>query len=177
MNPPSTAPTTPPLAHGPLARFLQDPTAALHHLVHWLGHIALTFAAHYVPMLIGLAAAVALTRAIIVRWHSRRGAAGSASYLEVLPPPSVEPHGTEVFWANVHPLLKPSLRGALGGRPQVAFEIRSSGHRVHFGFWAPPSAVAHVGRAVVAAWPGSTVAPSETEPPLTTAGTCVGREL
>ncbi len=177
VNPPPTAPPTPPLPHGPLARFLLDPTAALHHLAHWLGHAAMTFAVHYVPALAGLAALVAFARVVFVRWHSRRGAAASASYLEVLPPPTVEPAGAEAFWANVHPLLKPSWRGTLGGRPQVAFEIRSTGHRVHFGLWAPSSAAAHVGRAVAAAWRGSTVVSSETAPQLTGKNASAGQEL
>ena len=174
MNPPTS---TLPLPHGPLARFLHNPTAILHQLAHRLGHDVLTLAIHYVPALVGLAAVIALARVAFVRWHSRRGATASASYLEVLPPPSVEAHGAEAFWANVHPLLKPDWRGTLGARPKVAFEIRSTGHRVHFGLWAPPSASAHVGRAVAAAWPGSTVVSSDTEPQLTGKETCVGREL
>lgn len=174
MNPPTS---TLPLPHGPLARFLHNPTAILHQLAHRLGHDVLTMAIHYVPALVSLAAVIALARFAFIRWHSRRGATASASYLEVLPPPSVEAHGAEAFWANVHPLLKPNWRGTLGARPQVAFEIRSTGHRVHFGLWAPPSVSAHVGRAVAAAWPGSTVVSSDTEPQLTGKETCVGREL
>lgn len=177
MNPPTTTVPTRPIPHGPLARILRDPTASLHHLAHWLGHTVLTLVIHYVPALVGLAAVVALARVVFVRWYSRRGAAASASYLEVLPPPSVERPGAEAFWANVHPLLKPSWRGTLGGRPQVTFEIRSTGHRVHFGLWAPPSTAAHVGRAVAAAWPGSAVVSSETEPQLTGNNACVGQEL
>ncbi len=175
MNLPATAPPTPPIPRGPLARFLLHPTLTLHHLAHWLGQAAITFAEHYLPMVLGAVVVATTARFLLARWQSRRGAT-SSTYLEILPPPTVDPRGAEAFWSNVHPLLKPAWRSPVRGRPQVAFEIRSAAQRVQFGLWAPASAASHLGRAVSAAWPGATVVPSDVGPPLPS-GRCEGREL
>jgi hypothetical protein len=172
----SAAPPAPPVPHGPLAHFLLNPTRTLHHLTHWLAHAATAFAEHYLPVLLGALLVALAARTLLAHWHSRRGAA-STTYLEILPPPTVDPRGAEAFWSNVHPLLKTTWRSMIRGRPQVAFELRSTAHRVQFGLWAPDSAAAHLGRAVAAAWPGATVVPSEAAPPIPSGGHCDGREL
>ncbi|MHB8289102.1 MAG: hypothetical protein ACYDEY_07690 [Acidimicrobiales bacterium] len=153
MNPPTTLPPAippPPLPHGPLARFLQNPSGTLHHLAQWLGHVALVAPSRYGPRLLSLAVVAILGRALVARWHTRRGAA-AASYLAILSPPTVKPRCAEAFWSNLHPLLEPTWRSTLHGRPLVAFEIRSTGQRVHFGIWTPTSLTSHVSRAATAA--------------------------
>jgi hypothetical protein len=180
VNPTTTttaaAPTTPALPHGPLAHFLDNPSSTLHQLADWVGRVAISFAEHYLPVLLGLLILALVAKALLIRWHSRRGAA-SASHLEILPPPTVDPHGAEVFWANVHALLQPSWLTRLRGRPQLVFEVRSTGQRVHFDLWAPIPTTAHIGRAAAAAWPGATVLPSESGAPLVGARLCAGRQL
>lgn len=176
MNPRATASPTPPLPHGPLARFLENPTGTLHQLTHWLAHAATSVAERYVPLVVALLVVAVLARRLIAGWHSGRGAQ-AASFLEILAPPTVEAHGAEAFWSNVHALLKPAWRGTLSGRPQAVFEIHSTAHRVRFGLWVPQSAGAHIARAVAAGWPGTTVVPSDSAPPLPTTGGCSGWEL
>jgi hypothetical protein len=170
VTPTSTVP------HGPLAQFLLHPNATLHDLAHLVARGVILFAEDYLPILIGVAVIALAAKAAFVRWHSRRGAA-SASHLEILPPPTVDPHGAEVFWANVHALLQPSWLTRLRGRPQLVFEVRSTGQRVHFDLWAPIPTTAHIGRAAAAAWPGATVLPSESGAPLVGAHICAGRQL
>jgi len=158
-----TALPTPPTLHGPLARFLLHPQAALRDLGHLLAHAGWFVLGHLGPPIAALLAAAVIGQVLLARWRARH-AAVDAVCLELRPPPVVDPGSAEVFWTNVHALLRPSWRAVLHGRHQVAFEIRAVGERARFAVSAPGSMAEHVSRAVTAAWPGASVVPSESAP-------------
>jgi hypothetical protein len=158
-----TALPTPPTLHGPLARFLLHPQVALRHLGHLLTHAGWFVLGRLGPPVAALLAAAILGHVLLVRWRSRH-AAVDAVCLELRQPPVVDPGSAEVFWTNLHALLRPSWRTVLHGRHQVAFEIRAVGERARFAVSAPRSMAEHVSRAITAAWPGASVVPSGPAP-------------
>ncbi|MDA8291183.1 MAG: type IV secretion system DNA-binding domain-containing protein [Actinomycetota bacterium] len=165
---------TSPSPNGPLAHFLRDPSATLHHLGHVLAHLAVMAATHVVPPLLGAVVLIVVLRALARRLGARR-APDDIAYLEVLPPPSVERAGAAAFWANVHGLLG---RGHLfSARPQVAFEIGIAGEQVRFGLVAPRAEATHLARAVAAAWPGATAVPLATADWWSSGTALAGQEL
>jgi hypothetical protein len=158
-----TALPTPPTLHGPLARFLLHPQAALRDLGHLLAHAGWFVLGHLGPPVAALLTAAILGHVLLARWRARR-AAVDAVCLELRSPPAVDPGSAEVFWTNLHALLRPSWRTVLHGRHQVAFEIRAVGERARFTLSAPRSIADHVSRAITAAWPGASVVPSGPAP-------------
>jgi hypothetical protein len=154
-----TALPTPPTPHGPLARFLLHPQAALRDLGHLLAHASWFVLGHLGPPVAALLAAAVIGHVLLARWRARH-AAVDAVCLELRPPPVVDPGTAEIFWTNLHALLRPSWRAVLHGRHQVAFEIRAARERARFAISAPRSMADHVGRAITAAWPGASVVPS-----------------
>ena len=170
VTPPSEAPhpldtslPTSPSLHGPLARFLLHPQVALRDLGHLLAHAGWFVLGHLGPPVAALFAAAIIGQVLLARWRARHVAAGVVR-LELRPPPVVDPGSAEVFWTNLHALLRPSWRAILYGRHQVAFEIRAIGERSRFTISAPQPMADHVRRAITAAWPGASVLASELTP-------------
>ncbi len=170
MTPPPEAPhpletslPPSPSLHGPLARFLLHPQLALHDLGHLMAHAGWFVLGHLGPPAAALFAAAVIGQVLLARWRARHVAAGVVR-LELRPPTVVDPGSAEVFWTNLHVLLRPSWRAILYGRHQVAFEIRAIGERSRFTISAPQPMADHVRRAITAAWPGASVLASELTP-------------
>ncbi|MHB2023665.1 MAG: hypothetical protein ACYCO3_10095, partial [Mycobacteriales bacterium] len=158
-----TRPTpTPRPPHPLIVRFVLHPGATLRHLLHDLAHLALAGLAHLAPPLLLAAAVVLSARALFGRWRTGR-ARRDVILLELSSPPTVGPEAAAAFWANAHALLAPSWRQALGGGTQLVFTIRCGAGRVRFGLWTPRPLAGHLGRAVVATWPGATVTEATAE--------------
>ncbi|HTX62037.1 MAG TPA: hypothetical protein VMD28_00255, partial [Acidimicrobiales bacterium] len=156
------SPAPPTTERGPLARFLLHPQAELRDLGHLLAHFGWFIVAHVGLPLAGLLVAAVVGKVLLTRRRARRATANLVC-LELRPPPSVDPGSAEVFWTNLHALLRPSWRAGLHGRHEVAFEIRAVGERARFTISAPRSTADHVRRAIMAAWPGASLVPSEPE--------------
>lgn len=152
---PATPSPSPSLPSSPLTNYLRDPWAALrgagHGLTAWLaawGPVA-------APALLVLAAGIVAGR----RWWRRcRGdlLADGARVVTVVPPPTVDPAGAAVLWANLVGLLRPAWRRAVAGQPHLALEYVFDPDGMRIQLWVPgPVPPGLVERAVAAAWPGA----------------------
>ncbi len=126
--PSTTSPTRPPsaadLADSPLGHLLLHPGATLSRWTHQLVGLLWDLVGH--PLVPILAAVVLLGGPTVAwlagRWRQARLVRG-ARWVQVLPPPVVEPPAAEALWANLGGLLR-GHRWRPGGRPHVAFELR-----------------------------------------------------
>jgi hypothetical protein len=182
---PTTVPTTPvtqppPAPHlqsGPLAHYLAHPgpTTArlLHHVAHFLAHMATT--AGPIALGVGVAGMVALSAA---RAAQGRSMARGARLVEVLSPPVVDPEGAATMWTNLVALLRPAWRRVLFGQPHLGFELVASDAGLTIALWVPggiPPGL--VERAVEAAWPGARTETRPATPPLVGSGVATGGNL
>lgn len=151
-TPSTSAPSGP---SGPLVSYLQDPGAAVHHLLVGLRHWALGPGVVAGPVLLVGLVAVWVAR---VGWRRRcqRQLAVDARLISILAPPTVDPAGAQALWANLVGLLRPAWRRRVTGQPHVAFEYAFTPDGVQLRLWVPglvPPGM--VERAVEAAWPGA----------------------
>jgi hypothetical protein len=162
----SSPPPAPDPTGSPLGQFLVHPGATLgrwvRHLVGPLLDLAsdpLMWVALVVALLSVPVAIVALRRL----GHARlvRG----ARWVQILPPPTVEPPAAEALWANLGGLLR--QRRLLTSRPHVAWELHWTVEGLEIGLWVPGIVAPRlVERAVEAAWPGARADPTAPAPPL-----------
>jgi hypothetical protein len=156
-------PGLPALPHGPLARFLSDPTAWLRGFGHGaaqVGLLALHAAAAAAVVAVALAVVVAGVRVLL------RTRNGEGSFVEVLIPPEVDPAGAVLAWRRLHAVLA-RRRMTLMSRPYVTFELAGSTAGVRVGLWAPPGVSAQaLAKTVTAAWPGTMTAVGRPPGPL-----------
>ncbi len=169
--PPTTTPILPPSASdpadSPLGELLLHPGATLGRWAHQFLGLLWDLAGH--PLVPILAAVVLLGVPTVAwlgsRWRQVRLARG-ARWVQILPPPVVEPPAAEALWANIGGLLR-SHRWWLAGRPHVAFELRWTIEGLTIGLWAPGTIAPRlVERAVEAAWPGARTDTTQPSPPL-----------
>jgi hypothetical protein len=148
--PPTLAPLPLPAPlHGPVARFLSDPSAWLHGVEHGLLHAAAS-AARLAPA-VGVAA-VALTILALLARRVIRAQGGDGAFVELLVPAEVDPAGAVAFWRRVHAVAARRRRG----RGSVSFELAGSPAGVRIGIWAPPGTSPQaVSAAAGASWPGT----------------------
>jgi Helicase HerA, central domain len=151
-----------------------DRTAdAVHHIASALVH-------H--PWLVAVPAALYIAgTAVHAAWlnHQQTSFAAHPRYLTILPPPEVDPAGTEAWWANAYELLNPRpARRRWRGIPHLALEYNWSGRRLVIGVWIPGTVPSGpIVAAIRAAWPGATASPVEPAPPLPAAALAVGGTL
>jgi hypothetical protein len=140
---------------GILAQLLRDPGGAIRNLLAYLGFWAGTYGPIAGTVLVVAGCAVAGVRRWIARRRHERLAV-DARVITVLPPPTVDPAGAELFWANLVGLLRPAWARWLIGQPHVALEFVFDADAVHIQVWVPGSVPpGMVERAIEAAWPGS----------------------
>jgi len=168
--PSTTTPARPPSAadpaDSPLGQLLLHPGATLGRWAHELAGLLWDLVRHpLVPILAGAVLLGVPTVAWLVgRWWQARLARG-ARWVQILPPPMVEPPAAEALWANLGGLLR--SRWWRGGRPHVAFELRWTIEGLAIGLWVPGTIAPRlVERAVEAAWPGARTDTTAPSPPL-----------
>ncbi len=154
MNPSST-PTS--LPGGPLGRYLLHPGQETSNVVHHVLRVLEAVGRVAVPVLLGALAVVVVGRLVLAALRRASSGAGTGHVVVVSPGPEVEPTGAEALWNGLHGVLRRrGWRGAVSGRPHVAFEVGSSAGRLFFGLWVPAGVPAvRVARVAEAAWPGA----------------------
>jgi hypothetical protein len=154
MNPSST-PTS--LPGGPLGRYLLHPGQETSNVVHHVLWVLEAVGAVAVPVLLGALVVVVVGRVVLAVLRRATSGAGTGELVVVSPGPEVEPTGAEALWNGLHGVLRRrGWRGAVSGRPHVAFEVGSSAGRLCFGLWVPAGVPAvRVARVAEAAWPGA----------------------
>ncbi len=163
---PTGSPPAPDPASSPLGQLVLHPAATLGRWAHQLAGPLADLVHH--PLAPVAAAAVLLGAPAVAwllgRWRRARLARG-ARWVQVLPPPVVEPPAAEALWANLGGLLR--HRRWPGGRPHVAFELRWTIDGLAIGLWVPGTVAPRlVERAVEAAWPGARTDTTAPSPPL-----------
>jgi len=116
------------------------------------------------------AAAVALAvlalRAVLHRRAARVRFAG-AKYVTVAAPPEVDHAGATLLWRHLAAIEHGRWRRFWEGQPYVIFEYHFTGPSLAVRIWVPGDiSTAMVIDAVGTAWPGSTCAVTDAEPPL-----------
>ncbi len=154
------------LHRGLVGSYLTDPWTSIHHLLAEVVEWALCWGPVAVPALAVFAAGQAAGR---WWWRARCHAqlVADARCITVLAPPTVDPAGGVLLWANLVGLLRPSWRRWLTGQPHLAWEYRFSEHGVTLRLWVPgviPPGL--VERAIEAAWPGTHTRAVPAEAPL-----------
>lgn len=154
MNPSST-PTS--LPGGPLGRYLLHPGQETSNVVHHVVRVLEAVGTVAVPVLLGAFVAIVVGRLVLVALRRATSGAGTGHVVVVSPGPEVDPSGAEALWNGLHGVLRRrGWRGAVSGRPHVAFEVGSSAGRLCFGLWVPAGVPApRVARVAEAAWPGA----------------------
>ncbi len=154
MNPSST-PTS--LPGGPLGRYLLHPGQETSHVFHHVLRVLEAAGTVAVPVLLSVLVAVVVGRLVLVALRRTTSGAGTGHVVVVSPGPEVEPSGAEALWNGLHGVLRRrGWRGAVSGRPHVAFEVGSSAGRLCFALWVPAGVPAvRVARVAEAAWPGA----------------------
>ncbi|MHB8449069.1 MAG: type IV secretory system conjugative DNA transfer family protein [Mycobacteriales bacterium] len=174
-----TAPLFPPPggSPGPLGRFLVNPGAGLHLLLHHLALLAAHAAATVgLPALV-VALTVAVARQVARQAAGRRMRSG-ARLVVIESPPQVDPAGAEPLWGNLMGLLRPGWRRALTGQPHLAFELTWSEDGLGVGVWVPGGVPpGYVERAIEGAWPGARTRVTDPAPPVPLTGTAAGGVL
>jgi hypothetical protein len=165
---PTGPPSVPDPADGPLGRLVLHPGATLGRWAHELAGLLWGLVRH--PLVLVLAAVVLLGVSTVVWLAGRRRQARlarGARWVQILPPPVVEPPAAEALWANLGGLLRGHRWLWRGGRPHVAFELRWTIEGLAIGLWVPGSIAPRlVERAVEAAWPGARTDTTQPGPPL-----------
>jgi hypothetical protein len=141
---------------------LHDPEDASHALAN-LAHQLLEHVAALAPELAAGALAVGLAVWLLGRLRDRR-ASRAGRMIDIGVPPDVDPDGALLLWSALHDLLRPRLRRLLGGQPHLSWEIAAGRDGTAFRIWIPQSVPPGlVERALTAAWPGATIANTDTE--------------
>jgi Type IV secretion-system coupling protein DNA-binding domain len=165
---PVRLPSAPDPADSPLGQLLLHPGATLGRWVQEFAELLWQLARH--PLLFILAATMLLCVPAVAWLAGRRRQARlarGARWVQILPPPVVEPPAAEALWANLSGLLRSRRWLWDGGRTHVAFELRWSIEGLTIGLWVPGIIAPRViERAVEAAWPGARTDTSAAGPPL-----------
>jgi hypothetical protein len=157
-------------------RLLRDPARELRHLLALIQH-ALEQALPYLGALAGLVLTLALGAWLLRRQQARQLAEG-AGLVRIAVPPELDPQAAEPLWKSLHDLLRPRLARLLQGQPHLSWEIAADRAGSGFRLWVPraiPPGL--VERALIAAWPGSSLQTADLEPPATSEGALACCEL
>lgn len=107
------------------------------------------------PWLVGTGLVVCVAVSILKRIRGLR-LARDPQIIEISPPDDVALSGAEVFWTNLHDLLRPRLSAIVSGQPHLSFELFWQGPSVRIRLWVPRGVPLQlVENAVGAAWQGA----------------------
>lgn len=148
--------------------YLRDPAGTLDELADWLGRLLPVWG----PA-VGVALAMGAAVLAGARWGWRRRCqvrlGSGARVVTVLAPPTVDPAGGQLLWANLVGLLRPAWARWWSGQPHLGWEVVFSEAGVRIQVWVPgPVPPGLVERAVAAAWPGAHTHTHPAQPPLPT---------
>ncbi|MDF5758798.1 type IV secretion system DNA-binding domain-containing protein [Spongiactinospora sp. TRM90649] len=104
-----------------------------------------------------LFATVALVR-YLAGWLRHTRFASGARLVEIACPPQSDPGGAVMLWSQLAGLLRPRWKRFLAGQPHLAWEYVADQYGVRIRIWVPggvPQGL--VEKAILAAWPGTTV--------------------
>jgi len=162
---PSSAPDP---AGSPLGQLLLHPGATLGRWAHELAELLWDLLRHpLVPILAAMVLLAVPTMAWLAGRRRQARLARGARWVQILPPPVVEPPAAEALWANLSGLLRSHRRLWGAGRTHVAFELRWTIEGLAIGLWVPGTIAPRlVERAVEAAWPGARTDTTTPSPPL-----------
>ena len=149
----------------PLQRYLLNPAAATHALLHQVLDAVRGAAPFGVAVLTASIAAVLAWKSL-KQWQQRR-LTRDGRCVAILPPPEVDAAGAAVLWSNLVALLRPALQRGLTGQPHLSFEYCWSEEGLRISAWVPrcvPPGL--VERAIESAWPGCRTAPSAPTEPI-----------
>ncbi|MGH3794475.1 MAG: type IV secretory system conjugative DNA transfer family protein [Pseudonocardiaceae bacterium] len=151
-----------------IREYLHDPWGAVQALA-----VSLRDWANSAGPLGGPALAVVLGVLVGLRWWWRHRCEdrwqAHARMVTVLAPPTVDPAGAALLWANLTGLLYPPWRRVLCGQPHLVWEYGFSEQGTTIGIWVPgPTAPGLVEQAIAGAWPGAHTRTDPAGPPLPT---------
>lgn len=141
--------------NGPLAEFLKNPRAQAidqHEAWHWV-----TIGIRVLIPVLAVLMLLVFLRQRAQQQRVRKERLGARCFKVALPP-VVESSAGDVFWTNLHDLLRPSWKRFWEGQPHISFELVWQGVSLSFQLWVPstyPTSV--ITHAVEAAWPGAAV--------------------
>ncbi len=150
MNSPTSTSSLP-----PFVSYLEDPHETNVRVSHAI-EAGLTTAWPWIAAAVLLAVCALVAVTVVRRWlRTRWTAVDGDVVLSIELPPGIDPKASEMFWQNVHDLLRPKWRRRLQGQPHISFEIVWSGADVAIQVWVPGALSSTlVERSLMAAYPG-----------------------
>lgn len=158
-----------------MGRYLLHPGQETSHFVHHVLRVLAQVGHDVLPVVIGVAAAVAAWKMARVAIRFRRP--GAAHLVEVRLSASLDPKGSLALWRTLYSVLS-TRRGWLAPAPHVAFEMEGSYSGISLRFWVPAEASPlAVVRAVESACPGSQCEIGPATSPVLSGKARVGGEM